>query len=62
MNAGDDLAVKTDELTRTFGSFQAVSAVNLQVKKGRFYGFLGPNGAKDLNRLEGGDSSKHLTP
>ena len=46
MNANDDiLAVKTDELTRTFGNFRAVSAVNLRVKKGRFYGFLGPNGA-----------------
>ena len=51
MNAGDALAVKTDELTRPFGSFRAVSAVNLRVKKGRFYGFLGPNGAKVFFRL-----------
>lgn len=46
MNIDDDiLAVKTDGLTRMFGSFRAVSAVSLRVKKGRFYGFLGPNGA-----------------
>ena len=40
-----DLAIQTDSLTRTFGSFCAVDSVDLRVKKGSFYGFLGPNGA-----------------
>ncbi|MEO8205915.1 MAG: ABC transporter ATP-binding protein [Chthoniobacterales bacterium] len=38
-------AIITEQLSRTFGSFQAVDGLNLQVKKGTFYGFLGPNGA-----------------
>jgi ABC-2 type transport system ATP-binding protein len=40
-----DFAIETIDLTRRFGSFCAVDALNLQVPKGRFYGFLGPNGA-----------------
>ena len=39
------LAVETRGLTRDFGSFRAVSGVDLAVPAGRFYGFLGPNGA-----------------
>ena len=38
-------AVQTSALTRTFGSFTAVSNVNLTVESGQFFGFLGPNGA-----------------
>jgi ABC-2 type transport system ATP-binding protein len=40
-----DLAVDTSGLTRDFGSFRAVDAVDLAVPAGSFYGFLGPNGA-----------------
>jgi ABC-2 type transport system ATP-binding protein len=39
------IAVATDHLTRRFGSFTAVDAINLAVPAGSFYGFLGPNGA-----------------
>jgi ABC-2 type transport system ATP-binding protein len=40
-----DLAVETQKLTRQFGSFRAVDAIDLAVPAGSFYGFLGPNGA-----------------
>ena len=37
--------LKTTELTKRFGSFTALSKVDLQVEKGEIYGFIGPNGA-----------------
>ncbi len=40
-----DIAVKIENLTRTFGEFVAVDHINLEVGKGEIYGFLGPNGA-----------------
>ncbi len=40
-----ELAVATRGLTRDFGSFRAVDAIDLAVPAGSFYGFLGPNGA-----------------
>ena len=41
----ETIAVATWQLTRTFGQKIAVNNVNLQVKRGEFFGFLGPNGA-----------------
>ena len=38
-------AVQTFDLVRQFGSFVAVDHINLEVKRGSFFGFLGPNGA-----------------
>ena len=38
-------AVETHDLTRRFGEFTAVRDVNLSVAPGRFFGFLGTNGA-----------------
>src|SRR5947208_1189288 len=40
-----NLAIETQQLTRNFGSFCAVDAIDLRVERGTFYGFLGPNGA-----------------
>lgn len=40
-----DVAVRTTGLTRKFGDFTAVDAIDLEVPCGSFYGFLGPNGA-----------------
>lgn len=37
--------IETNNLTKTYGSFTAVSNVNLHIPKGTVYGFLGPNGA-----------------
>src|SRR5262245_35398635 len=39
------LAIETHCLTRLFGDFKAVDAIDLKVERGTFYGFLGPNGA-----------------
>ena len=40
-----ELAVKTESLSKSFGDFLAVDAVNISVQRGSLYGFLGPNGA-----------------
>lgn len=40
-----DWAVETQSLTRRFGDFVAVDGVNLKIRKGQLYGFLGLNGA-----------------
>ncbi len=40
-----DVAVKIEDLVKTFGSFTAVDHVSLEVHKGEIFGFLGPNGA-----------------
>lgn len=37
--------IETKNLTKSYGDFDAVSEVNLHIKKGSVYGFLGPNGA-----------------
>lgn len=38
-------------LSKCFGSFQAVNALNLQIPQGSFYAFLGPNGAGKTTTL-----------
>jgi ABC-2 type transport system ATP-binding protein len=40
-----DFAIETDGLTKTFGQVRAVDSVNLRVKPGEIYGFIGLNGA-----------------
>jgi ABC-2 type transport system ATP-binding protein len=40
-----DYAIETDQLTKRFGDVLAVDCVNLRVKPGEIYGFLGLNGA-----------------
>lgn len=37
--------VQTEKLSKSFGKEQAVSNINLKIRKGEIYGFLGPNGA-----------------
>jgi ABC-2 type transport system ATP-binding protein len=39
------MMIKTDALTKTFGSLTAVDNLSLQCEKGEVLGFLGPNGA-----------------
>src|SRR5215471_6869502 len=39
------MAIETFDLVKQFGAFTAVDHVNLQVRRGSFFGFLGPNGA-----------------
>src|SRR5437867_7697277 len=38
-------AIETNELTKRYGDVLAIDAVNLRVKQGEIYGFLGLNGA-----------------
>jgi ABC-2 type transport system ATP-binding protein len=40
-----EIAIRTEQLTRRFGSLTAVDGVDLRVNAGQFFGFLGPNGA-----------------
>ena len=40
-----DWIIETNSLSRRFDGFLAVDELNLQVRRGCFYGFLGPNGA-----------------
>ena len=39
------LAVKTNQLTKTYNNTPCVNNVDLQSPEGSIYGFLGPNGA-----------------
>lgn len=43
--------VQTQNLSKNFGKEQAVSNINLQIRKGEIYGFLGPNGAGKQQRF-----------
>lgn len=40
-----DMVLKTEGLTKRFGSLTAVKNLNLEVLRGEIFGFLGPNGA-----------------
>ena len=40
-----NFAIETNQLTKRFGTLLAVDALNLRVRKGEVYGFLGLNGA-----------------
>lgn len=43
--ADDDVVLRTDGLTRTFGSLVAVNDLNLAFERGSFHSIIGPNGA-----------------
>jgi ABC-type multidrug transport system ATPase subunit len=43
--AGTGLAVRTDGLTKRFGTQTVVDGIDLEVPTGAVYGFLGPNGS-----------------
>jgi len=44
-DADEALAVRTDGLTKRFGTQVAVDSLDLRVPRGSVYGFLGPNGS-----------------
>ncbi|MFJ3387850.1 MULTISPECIES: hypothetical protein [unclassified Lysinibacillus] len=37
--------IEVNNLTKKFGSFYSVQNVELQIEKGKVFGFSGPNGA-----------------
>lgn len=41
----DNIAIKTDKLTKQFGDFIATNQISFEVKQGEIFGFLGANGA-----------------
>jgi ABC-2 type transport system ATP-binding protein len=43
--------IRLTDLTKRYGSFTAVDAINLDVPKGELFGFLGPNGAGKTTTL-----------
>jgi ABC-2 type transport system ATP-binding protein len=43
--------IKVTNLTKRYGTFTAVDAINLVVPKGELFGFLGPNGAGKTTTL-----------
>lgn len=45
MVAADSVAISVTQLTKRFGQHTAVDKLDLQVKTGEIYGFLGPNGS-----------------
>lgn len=64
--ANDNSAIHTKNLTKFYGSFQALHGVDLSVQRGEIFGFLGPNGAGktttircllDLIHRDGGEVS-----
>src|SRR5512143_2376445 len=40
-----DIAIKTTNLTKSFGDDIAVNALNLEIRKGELFGLVGPDGA-----------------
>ncbi|SNR70634.1 ABC transporter ATP-binding protein [Halorubrum vacuolatum] len=45
-------AIRTDGLTRRFGSTVAVSDIDISIPRGTVYGFLGPNGAGKTTTIQ----------
>jgi ABC-2 type transport system ATP-binding protein len=43
--------IKLTNLSKKYGSFTAVNAINLEVPRGELFGFLGPNGAGKTTTL-----------
>jgi ABC-2 type transport system ATP-binding protein len=41
----NNLAIKIINLFKSYENVKAVNGIDLEIKKGEFYGLLGPNGA-----------------
>jgi ABC-2 type transport system ATP-binding protein len=47
--------IETQNLTKKYNSFLVVDGLNLRIKRGEVFGFLGPNGARKTTWLYGVD-------
>jgi len=45
MNASNSVVIQTQDLTKTFKGVNALTSLNLSVRKNSIFGFLGRNGA-----------------
>jgi ABC-2 type transport system ATP-binding protein len=43
--SGEEIAVRTVKLRKTFGSLVAVDSLDLEIRRGEVFGMLGPNGS-----------------
>ncbi|HYP53517.1 MAG TPA: ATP-binding cassette domain-containing protein [Pyrinomonadaceae bacterium] len=43
--SSDDVTLRVERVSKSFGDFAAVSDLSLEVRRGRIFGLLGPNGA-----------------
>lgn len=48
----DEDVVELDGFTKSFGDFEAVSELSLDIRRGEVFGFLGPNGAGKTTTIE----------
>ena len=44
-SSGSDLALQSDDIRKTFGSFTALAGITIQVRRGEFVALFGRNGA-----------------
>ncbi|MBO5763437.1 MAG: ribosome-associated ATPase/putative transporter RbbA, partial [Lentisphaeria bacterium] len=44
LNAGNEISIEAEGLTKRFGDFTAVDHVSFKIRKGEIFGFLGSNG------------------
>jgi ABC-2 type transport system ATP-binding protein len=51
MNDNRENVVEIESITKTFGKYVAVDSLNLNVPRGRIYGFIGPNGSGKTTTL-----------
>ena len=50
-DAGDDAVIRLTGLARSFGAVQAVRGVDLEIRRGEMFGFIGPDGAGKTSTL-----------
>ena len=47
-----DYIITTEQLTKKYKNFTSVNHVSLHIRKGSIYGFLGPNGGRQIHYHE----------
>ena len=40
-----EVAIRTEGLTKAYGSFLALDSVDLEIRSGEVFGYIGPNGS-----------------